>query len=236
MYAQEELVPRTNGKTYASVKCYGCDKFGHYLSHCPEENGQQNMDIEEDHAKNDEDIKEDEGDQNLQIEDMLEDGDSLSNNDSYLVDFSDFEFLQEGTMTSKYTTASRVIKNNELKRKRASTQDTKSLLLDTGSTILCYNNPKMLINIRMREKPSNVVSNGGVMVISKEGDLPAFPQVYMNTIFMSDMRKKLRIMMDTSKQVAILVHLGNGKILRFLEVGAGLYIWKPEHNCNILNK
>ena len=42
--------------------------------------------------------------------------------------------------------------------------------------------------------------------------------------------------MDTGKEVAILVHLGNGKILRFLEVGVGLYIWKPEYNYNLLNK
>ena len=43
-------------------------------------------------------------------------------------------------------------------------------------------------------------------------------------------------MMDTSKEVAILVNLGNGKIIIFLVVSAGLYIWKPDHNFNLLNQ
>ena len=42
--------------------------------------------------------------------------------------------------------------------------------------------------------------------------------------------------MDTHQEVAILVHLVNGRVLMFLEVGAGLYIWKLENNCNLLNK
>ena len=40
MYAQEEVVPGTNGKVHATVQCHNCHKFGHYILHCPEENGQ----------------------------------------------------------------------------------------------------------------------------------------------------------------------------------------------------
>ena len=63
-----------------------------------------------------------------------------------------------------------------LKIKWASTWDTKSLLLDTGSTFSCCNNPKMLTNIRRCKRPINGISNGGVMVTSEEGDLPGFFQ------------------------------------------------------------
>ena len=58
----------------------------------------------------------------------------------------------------------------------------------------------------------------------------------LNTTLFSDMRKKFRITMDTSEEIAILVHLGNGTVMKFSEVSAGLYIWKPEHNRNLLNK
>ena len=56
----------------------------------------------------------------------------------------------------------------------------------------------------------------------------------MNIISFSDMRKRFRITVDTSKEAAILVHIGNEKVMKFLEIRAGLYIWKPEHNYNLL--
>lgn len=133
------------------------------------------MNIEEDQAEEDEGIEEDEGAQNLQIKEMLKDSNSLSSDHLYLVDFSDLQFLQEGTMISRYTIESKVMSNNVLKRKRASTQDTKSLFLDTGSTFSCCNNLKMLINIKKCKKSINRVSNGGVIVTDKEGDLLGFP-------------------------------------------------------------
>ena len=67
MYAQEVLVPGTAGKTHATVNCYGCGKYGHYLSHCPEENGQQNLNVEDEPNEEGEDVQEDEGAQNMHI-------------------------------------------------------------------------------------------------------------------------------------------------------------------------
>ena len=87
MYAQEEVVPGTNGKDHASIQCHSCQKFGHYLSHCPEENGQQNMNVEEEESE--EDTK-DEGAQNMQIEEIIRGKDSSSSDESYLVDFANF--------------------------------------------------------------------------------------------------------------------------------------------------
>jgi len=65
----------------------------------------------------------------------------------------------------------------------------------------------------------NGISNGGIMVTNEEGNLPGFLPVYynpnslMNIIAMSNMRKKFIATMDTSQKVAIMVHLGNGRIL-----------------------
>jgi len=48
------------------------------------------MNVEDDHADEDKETEEDEGSQNLQIQDMFEDSDSASSDESYLADFSDF--------------------------------------------------------------------------------------------------------------------------------------------------
>ena len=80
------------------------------------------------------------------------------------------------------------------------------------------------------------------MVTDKEGDLPGFFKVYynpdslMNILLLSDMRKRFRITMDTSKDVAMLVHIAKDQVMKFIEVRAGLYAWKPEHNTNLFNK
>jgi len=36
MYTQDNLIVGTNDKLHASIKCRGCQNYGHYLSHCPE--------------------------------------------------------------------------------------------------------------------------------------------------------------------------------------------------------
>ena len=88
-------------------------------------------------------------------------------------------------------------------------KDTKILLLDLGSKFSCYNNQKMLVNVRNSRKSINEVSNGRVMVTNKEGDLPGFFTVYynpnslMNILSLSDMRKRFKVTMDTSKEWAM---------------------------------
>ena len=51
MYSQDDVVPGTNGKVYAQVKCHECQKFGHYKSHCPEAEGVQNLNIDGEQEK-----------------------------------------------------------------------------------------------------------------------------------------------------------------------------------------
>ena len=100
----------------------------------------------------------------------------------------------------------------------------------------------MLIDIRKIDKPINGISNGGTMVTDREGDLPGFFTVYynpkslMNISAFCDTRRMFRTTMDTSKEVDILVHIGENKIMRFLEIGASLYLWKPEDNSNFIDK
>jgi len=94
----------------------------------------------------------------------LNNRDSSSSNGSYMVDYRNFQFLQKD----------KEIKTGELSNHWSYSQDMKSLFVDTGLIFSCCNNPKMLINIRKYKKPINGVSNGGVMVTDREGDLPGF--------------------------------------------------------------
>ena len=80
------------------------------------------------------------------------------------------------------------------------------------------------------------------MVTDMEGDWLGFFMVYFNPkllviiIAFCDMIKRFRITMNTDKEVAILVHIGEDRIMPFVEIGAGLYVLKPEHNSNLINK
>jgi len=106
MYAQEEVVPGTNGRVYAIIQCRNCHRFGHYLSHCPEASGQQNMYIEEE--ENEGDTKDEEA-QNIQIEEIIRSEDYSSSDESYLVDFASFHFLQSEMVSLTHSTVSKEI-------------------------------------------------------------------------------------------------------------------------------
>ena len=46
MYTQVDLVAGTNGRTYKTIQCHSCKKWGHYASHCPEQE-QQHLNLKE---------------------------------------------------------------------------------------------------------------------------------------------------------------------------------------------
>ena len=145
-------------------------------------------------------------------------------------------------LKKKYSTAVESLKRSEMKKRLKHFKDTKSILLDSGSTFSCCNSSEMLVNIRDSVKPINGLSNGGVMVKDKEGDLTVFFKrttivfSLRNIISLSDMRKRFRITMDKSKDTAIPVHIAENKVMEFIEVCVGLYVWKPEQNTSLSNK
>ena len=93
-------------------------------------------------------------------------------------------------------------------------RDTTNLLIDTGSTLSCLNNPKMLIRVRKSERPIRGYSNGGETTTEYEGDMPDFSTTYynpkslMDILAFSNVRKRFRITVDTAKENAIIVHVG----------------------------
>ena len=134
------------------------------------------------------------------------------------------------------------LKRSEIRKKLRMIKDPTNFLLDSGPTFSCCNNSKMLVNIENSRKSINGVSNGGVMLTNKEDYLPSFFTIYyhpkslMNILSISNLRKRFKVTMDISKEVAILVHIAKNKVMKSIEIGAGLYIWKSEHNSSLLNK
>ena len=104
------------------------------------------------------------------------------------------------------------------------------ILLDTGSTASVFNNPRMLINIRGSKNTMRAYSNGGHQDTDKVGYFSGMFQVWfnpkslLNILSLSNIRAKFRITIDTAVASCIMVHIGDGKILRFEEVNSGLYL------------
>ena len=75
-----------------------------------------------------------------------------------------------------------------------------------------------------------------------EGDIPGWftayynPNSLMNMFSFQDVRKRFRVTMDTGEENAIIVHLDEGKVVKFLETDNGLYIWTPCDGTNLSKK
>ena len=77
------------------------------------------------------------------------------------------------------------------------------ILIDTGSTMSIFNNPKMLLNIRKSKKTMRAYSNGGHQDSNQVGNFPGLFTVWynknsmLNILSFRDVRKIFRITMDT---------------------------------------
>lgn len=92
MYPQETLTPGDDGKLHPTIKYHCCKKHGHYLSNFPGGGDKQNLNLKEE-SEDDKEAIQDAGAQHLQMQNILEEDNSLSDNGSYLIDFRDFQFL-----------------------------------------------------------------------------------------------------------------------------------------------
>ena len=121
------------------------------------------------------------------------------------------------------------------------TIDKLSILLDTGSNVSVFNNPKYLNNIRKSNKSFSVHTNGGTFATQKIGDLPNFFPVYysptsmVNILSFAEVKRIYRITMDTAENDTIKVHMNHGQTMEFSEVDTGLYLLNHK-NINTINK
>ena len=111
------------------------------------------------------------------------------------------------------------------------THDENSILINTGSTVSVFRNPKMLTDVRETGTTMRALTNGGYQDSSKQGILPSFFPLWLNEksriniLVIKDIRKKFRVTADTSKAKEIVVHLSDTKKMVFKEAGTGLYVY-----------
>ena len=107
------------------------------------------------------------------------------------------------------------------------------ILLDSASTVNIFSNRKLFKNIRHCSpiKGLCIYTDRGTQDTHLIGDLPGFGPVWYNNgslaniLSLAVVRKTCRITMDSSQEVAMIVHKHNGSELKFTETEGGLYYY-----------
>ena len=120
------------------------------------------------------------------------------------------------------------------------------ILLDTCSTHSVSNNKNLVTNITECPEAERLVmsTNGGNKTFSKKAMLKMLPlpvffeEDSLGTVLsLNDVSKikGARLIMDTEKEKAIYLHLGNGKTFKFSACDSGLYIYdlRNDNNKNV---
>ena len=115
-----------------------------------------------------------------------------------------------------------------------------SILLDSESSESIFRDLSLLSNIRIGESPMTLYTNGGTRQATQQGEYNGLGKpltVWVDTtslaniLALRDVRKLARVTLDTAEELALVVHLPNGELMRFVEHDdTGLYVYHPE--CN----
>ena len=114
-----------------------------------------------------------------------------------------------------------------------------SLLLDSESSSSIFADATLLSDIETSGSPLVMHTNGGKHVARRKGVFHGLgpslsvwhqPQSLANILALRDVRRVARVTLDTNQELAFLVHLPNGEVMRFSEHDSGLYIYSPTDN------
>ena len=114
-----------------------------------------------------------------------------------------------------------------------------SLLLDSESSSSIFADANLLSDIKASDSPLVMHTNGGKHIARRKGIFHGLgsslsvwhqPQSLTNILALRDVRRVARVTLDTDQELAFLVHLPDGEVMRFSEHDSGLYIYSPADN------
>jgi len=202
---KNEVVPGTDGIVHDRIKCYNCERKGHYSDKCPVNLFQ---DASRSNREN-ENVKSDASIENIQDSDVMHD--QLG-----------FGFMQ--------LSLSMLQANG-----RYEGLDKNWVLLDTQSNCDIFKNSELLHNVRKYEGKGGLTlhSNGGTLEANMIGDIPGYGTVWLNEqslaniLSFANVRKRCRITLQTGPNdpsPTIVVHRLSGMPMLFREHSLGLYV------------
>ena len=211
MMTQHEIVPGLDGLTFQHVKCYGCNKKGHYRTQCPNTSSD---------ARNTNLLQQNNESNNVEIDDITVPNFTLHNSSSDSSS-SNSSFLQSAILHQRNSTG----------------LPGYFILLDSQSTFSVFKTRKHVKNIKNSSKPLLYNTNGGRTSCNKTCILPDFgtiwyePKSIANILALRDVCYQHEVIFNSNER-AFRVTRKDGSFMWFRELPSGLYAYDTRTQDN----